>query len=146
MRADERDSTTMPAAQLEHFTLECGDLKTTRDFYCDVLGLTEGFRPQMDFPGYWLYCGGVPVVHLMKREPEDRPRAQTGRLDHIAFKSVEPDITIGKFKANDIPYVENKVWEVGLLQVFVHDPDGLQVELNFHGALPIDKTRMPSAS
>ncbi len=41
----------MPAAELEHFTLECGDLKTTRDFYCDVLGLTEGFRPQMDFPG-----------------------------------------------------------------------------------------------
>jgi len=69
----------MPAAELEHFTLECGDLRTTRDFYCDVLGLTEGFRPQMDFPGYWLYCGGVPVVHLMKREPEDRPRAQTGR-------------------------------------------------------------------
>ena len=71
---------------------------------------------------------------------------QTVLLDHIAFKIVEPDVTIGKFKAHNIAYVENKVWEVGLLLVFVFVPDGLQVELNFHGALPIDKTRMPSAS
>ena len=125
----------MPADQLEHFTLECGDLVRTRDFYCDLIGLKEGFRPQMDFPGHWLYCGGVPVVHLMKREPSDRPKSGTGRLDHIAFKSVDPDATLGKFRDHDIPYTENKVWEIGLLQVFVHDPDGLQIELNFHGAL-----------
>ena len=125
----------MPAEQLEHFTLECADLERTRDFYCDLLGLTAGFRPQMDFPGYWLYCGGVPVVHLMKREPADRPKAQTGRLDHIAFKSVDPEATLGRLKAGGIPYEENKVWEIGLLQVFIYDPDGLQIELNFHGAL-----------
>lgn len=125
----------MPADQLEHFTLECADLDATKNFYCDMLGLTAGFRPQMDFPGYWLYCGGVAVVHLMKREASDRPKANTGRLDHIAFKSVDPDITLGRFRARGIPYMENKVWEIGLLQVFVHDPDGLQIELNFHGAL-----------
>jgi len=125
----------MPAAELEHFTLECGDLERTKHFYCDMLGLTAGFRPQMDFPGHWLYCGGVAVVHLMKREPTDRPKINTGRLDHIAFKSVDPDATLRLLRENDIPYQENKVWEIGLLQVFVHDPDGLQVELNFHGAL-----------
>ncbi|HEY4114637.1 MAG TPA: VOC family protein [Rhizomicrobium sp.] len=136
----------MPAEQLEHFTLECADLRRTRDFYVELLGLEEGFRPQMSFPGYWLYCGGVPVVHLMKREAEDRPKVHTGRLDHIAFKCANPDVTLGLLRRADVPYEENKVWEVGLLQVFVHDPDGLQVELNFHGALPIDKTRMPSAA
>jgi catechol 2,3-dioxygenase-like lactoylglutathione lyase family enzyme len=125
----------MPADQLEHFTLECADLDVTKNFYCDVLGLTAGFRPQMDFPGHWLYCGGVAVVHLMKREPADRPRTNTGRLDHIAFKSVDPEATLGRFRERGIPYEENKVWEIGLLQVFVHDPDGLQIELNFHGAL-----------
>jgi catechol 2,3-dioxygenase-like lactoylglutathione lyase family enzyme len=135
----------MPAEQLEHFTLECADLERTKDFYCDVLGLEAGFRPQMDFPGYWLYCGGVPVVHLMKREDADRPKDTTGRLDHIAFKSVDPDGTLARFRDNRIPYVQNKVWEVGLLQVFVHDPDGLQIELNFHGALE-KQNRMPEAS
>lgn len=125
----------MPAAELEHFTLECADLERTRSFYCDVLGLTAGFRPKMDFPGHWLYCGGVPVVHLMKRERADRPKTNTGRLDHIAFKSVDPDVTLSRFRERDIPFTMNKIPEIGLLQVFVHDPDGLQVELNFHGAL-----------
>jgi catechol 2,3-dioxygenase-like lactoylglutathione lyase family enzyme len=125
----------MPAEQLEHFTIECADLERTRAFYCDILGLTAGFRPQMDFPGYWLYCGGVPIVHLMKREPADRAKDTTGRLDHIAFKSVDPDKTLGGFRERGIPYRENRLMDIGLLQVFVHDPDGLQIELNFHGAL-----------
>lgn len=143
----ERNATgvVMPAAQLEHFTLECADLERTKDFYCDMLGLEAGFRPMMDFPGYWLYCGGVPVVHLMKREEVDRPKDTTGRLDHIAFKSIDPDGTLARFRDNRIPYVQNKVWEVGLLQVFVHDPDGLQIELNFHGALE-KQNRMPEPS
>ena len=125
----------MPADQLEHFTLECADLERTRSFYCDMLGLTAGFRPQMSFPGYWLYCGGVAVVHLMKKEAADRPKTNTGRLDHIAFKSIDPDVTLARLRDHGIAYEENKVWEIGLLQVFVHDPDGLQIELNFHGAL-----------
>jgi len=125
----------MPADQLEHFTIECADLERTKTFYCDILGLEAGFRPRMDFPGYWLYCGGVPVVHLMKREATDRDPSTTGRLDHIAFKSTDPDATIERFRAHNIAYTENKLWDVGLLQVFVHDPDGLQIELNFHGAL-----------
>ena len=44
-------------------------------------------------------------------------------------------MTLARLRDNGIAYEENKVWEIGLLQVFVHDPDGLQIELNFHGAL-----------
>jgi catechol 2,3-dioxygenase-like lactoylglutathione lyase family enzyme len=136
----------VPADQLEHFTIECGDLEATRRFYCDILGLTAGFRPKMDFDGHWLYCGGVPVVHLTKHAGEPiRRKDTTGRLDHIAFKSVDPDTTLGLLRENGIPYQENKVWEIGLLQVFVHDPDGVQIELNFHGALKVDPNRMPGA-
>ncbi len=63
----------------------------------------------------------------------------------LPSRASTPTVTLGRFRENDIPYQENKVWEIGLLQVFVHDPDGLQIELNFHGALPIEKGRMPSA-
>ena len=126
----------MPADQLEHFTIECADLEKTRRFYCDVLGLTVGFRPQMDFDGHWLYCGGVPVVHLTKHAGwPTLPKDHTGRLDHIAFKSTDPEGVFARFREHGIAYKENKVWEIGLLQVFVHDPEGLQIELNFHGAL-----------
>jgi catechol 2,3-dioxygenase-like lactoylglutathione lyase family enzyme len=125
----------MPAEQLEHFTIECADIERTREFYCDVLGLTAGFRPQMDFPGYWIYCGGIPLVHLMKREAADRDKSTTGRLDHIAFRGIDPEKTLSTFRAHGIPYQENHLTDIGLLQVFVNDPDGLLIELNFHGAL-----------
>ena len=42
--------------------------KPTRDFYRNILGLEVGFRPDLNFPGYWLYCGDVPVVHLVPRQ------------------------------------------------------------------------------
>ena len=45
--------------------LQVFDMPTSIRFYRDVLGLTVGFRPKLDFPGYWLYSGGTATVHLM---------------------------------------------------------------------------------
>ena len=47
---------------LQHYTIEPSDLERTKDFYCDVLGLENGERPPLDFPGYWLYSGGTATV------------------------------------------------------------------------------------
>ena len=82
----------MPAQSLNHYTIRVRDLEATKDFYCNIVGLTVGDRPPLNFPGYWLYCGGVPTVHLIGHRAEDpaihdepgKP-AETGRLDHIAF-------------------------------------------------------------
>src|SRR6516162_7010990 len=57
----------MPLNALHHVTVKTANLEVTRDFYRDILGLEVGFRPDLDFPGYWLYCGDVPVVHLVPR-------------------------------------------------------------------------------
>jgi catechol 2,3-dioxygenase-like lactoylglutathione lyase family enzyme len=46
----------MPLNALHHVTVKTPDLETTRDFYRDILGLEVGFRPDLDFPGYWLYA------------------------------------------------------------------------------------------
>ena len=62
----------MPLGGLQHFTIEPADLERSKEFYCDVLGLENGERPPLDFPGYWLYSGGVATVHLMgTRKPRD---------------------------------------------------------------------------
>ena len=45
-------SEAMPLGTLQHFTIEPSDLERTKDFYCDVLGLENGDRPPLDFPGY----------------------------------------------------------------------------------------------
>ena len=84
----------MPLGILQHYTIEPSDLEATKDFYCDVLGLESGDRPPLGFPGYWLYSGGVPTVHLLgERKPREgivvrgteKKFDDTGRFDHIAF-------------------------------------------------------------
>lgn len=125
----------MPAAQLEHYTIRCRDLERTRAFYSEMLGLSVGPRPNFGFPGYWLYCGEVPVVHLVTgagavgKASDDAEG--TGHLDHIAFRATDVAAMIAKLKANDLPFRENKVPDFRVHQVFVHDPDGILVELNF---------------
>ena len=126
----------MPVEQLEHFTVRCADIDATRDFYADMLGLTVGPRPDFPFKGYWLYCGGLPVVHLVDKaelEVRDgvRTGADTGALDHVAFRGIDIEATRATLKAAGLNF-----WEVGvpggrLQQIFVPDPDGVLVELNF---------------
>ena len=88
----------MPLGVLQHYTIEPSDLERTKDFYCDVLGLENGDRPPLGFPGYWLYSGGVPTVHLLgPRKPRDgivvrgteKKFEDTGRFDHIAFAATD---------------------------------------------------------
>ena len=55
----------MPLGVLQHYTIEPSDLERAKNFYCDVLGLENGDRPPLGFPGYWLYSGGIPTVHLL---------------------------------------------------------------------------------
>ncbi len=45
-----------------------------RDFYCDVVGLTEGFRPAFERFGFWLYIGDKDVLHLLHlKKVKDAP-------------------------------------------------------------------------
>jgi catechol 2,3-dioxygenase-like lactoylglutathione lyase family enzyme len=130
----------MALEALEHFTITCADLERTRDFYRDVLGLAEGHRPNFNFAGYWLYAGDIPVVHLtdekgaiVENRGGPRGNANTGRLDHIAFRGRDAAATIAKLKANNIAYRENEIPDARLHQIFVRDPNGIMIEMNFRG-------------
>jgi catechol 2,3-dioxygenase-like lactoylglutathione lyase family enzyme len=127
----------MALEALEHYTINCADLEGTRDFYRDVLGLADGFRPKLGFAGYWLYAGDIPVVHLLGKEgalPENRDAeqgAKTGSLDHIAFRGKDAQATIARLNAHGLKFRENQIREINLHQVFVRDPNGIMVEMNF---------------
>jgi catechol 2,3-dioxygenase-like lactoylglutathione lyase family enzyme len=130
----------MPLGQLQHYTVEPSDLEATKDFYCDVLGLVDGDRPPLGFPGYGLYSGGVATVHLIgQRRPREgivirgteKKFTDTNRLDHIAFAATGPDEIRARLKASNVQYREQIVPRTGDLQFFLYDPDGVGVELNF---------------
>jgi catechol 2,3-dioxygenase-like lactoylglutathione lyase family enzyme len=121
----------MPVEGVDHYTVITEDLAATRHFYCDLLGLSEGWRPAFDFPGAWLYAGGHPIVHIVAGRPIPGGRT-TGAVDHVAFKaSGDPAEMSRKLGAEGIKHNTRTVVGTGIRQVFCLDPNGVQVELNF---------------
>ena len=119
---------------LNHFTIRVVDLERTKDFYAEILGLPVGHRPPLGFPGYWLYCGDIPTVHLIgPREGDGTPRASgaTGLFDHIAFSCTGLAAMRANLAAHNIQFTERIIPRDRQTQLFLHDPDGIAVELNF---------------
>lgn len=119
----------MPAVAMNHFTVLAKDLEATRQFYVSVLGLVEGYRPDLGFPGAWLYIGDAAVLHIVagRTSPAD-PR---GVLDHMAFTAKELAGTVRRLEANGIGYDLRRQPESGVWQLFCFDPNGARVELDF---------------
>lgn len=120
---------------LNHFTIRCADLEATRGFYADVLGLEAGDRPPLGFPGYWMYVGGHPTVHLVGPRERDahipRDVGPTGLFDHIAFSATGLAAMKDRLQSHGVAFEERLVPRDGQTQLFFHDPDGVAVELNF---------------
>jgi catechol 2,3-dioxygenase-like lactoylglutathione lyase family enzyme len=116
---------------LNHVSTRPRDLEATRSFYVDVLGLEVGPRPALPFPGYWLYIGDQAVVHLLGTEPGSAAPPPTGRLDHIAFEGSGLDEIKSRLNRHQISFDERAIASVNLTQLFMHDPDGVAVEINF---------------
>lgn len=118
---------------LNHFTVRPADLDRSRDFYVNVLGLAVGERPPLGFPGYWLYCGGIPTVHLIGPRDGDNDRSvgPTGLLDHIAFSCTGLAKMRATLAARGIAHTERVIPRDLQTQIFLHDPDGVAVELNY---------------
>ena len=125
----------MPLHALNHFTICPLDLDKTKDFYADVLGLEVGYRPPLNFPGYWLYSAGMPTVHLIGyrdgETPAKRRETKTGRLDHVAFSSSGLKQLRARLKSRNVAFEERVIPRDGQTQIFLRDPDGIAVELNF---------------
>lgn len=126
----------MGLAGLEHLLVLTGDLETTKEFWCDVLGLEAGERPDLPFPGYWLYADGVPCVHLAERAAYETHAATldlppaAGPVDHVAFAADGYGTLAARLTAAGVEAVQNEIPGAGIRQLFVTDPNGVRVELN----------------
>ena len=130
----------MPLTKMEHFLVLTDDIDGTRDFYCGALGFTVGFRPDLAFPGHWLYLGDTPCIHIGEWKtytahsaergiPVTSPAASTGAVDHIAFNANDFEEIVARLKRHGTPTQVNHAPN-GLRQLFLADPNGVKIEIN----------------
>jgi catechol 2,3-dioxygenase-like lactoylglutathione lyase family enzyme len=121
----------MPIDGFQHVNIRTTALERARDFYVRALGLRVGERPPFTSVGYWLYLGSQPVVHLVQLPAGETRDAGSGRVDHVAFHGVDLDGTREALNAAGIPFRETVVPRDHTVQIFIHDPDGVKIEINF---------------
>lgn len=124
----------MTAVAFNHFNLRAPRelLDALRDFYRDVVGLQPGPRPPFRSFGYWLYLGTQPVLHLSEALPaEERVTGVATTFDHVAFTCIERAAMEERLQHMGVAYEVMQVPATKQVQLFVTDPAGNGVELNF---------------
>ncbi|MGA1600000.1 MAG: VOC family protein [bacterium] len=116
---------------LDHVNIETVQLEQTIRFYEEVLGLENGDRPPFDFPGAWLYAGGHPVIHLVEVEALS---AVKGPIDHVAWIAQGYEEMKQKLEEQGVAFRLLEVPGSSIRQIFIQDPNGVRLELNFQGA------------
>lgn len=102
-----------------------------KNFYCDVVGLAEGFRPTFERFGFWLYIGDKDVLHLITPKEGDGRSSKKSSFDHVAFKATNYEDILKKLKYLEISFEEKTIPGMRAHQIFLNDPAGNRVELNF---------------
>ncbi len=125
----------MPSYHLNHINIRTPDLAATRDFYAEVIGLEEGFRPPFPTPGHWMYAGDQPIVHISPCEPDSpartNPAGMGGGLDHFAMWGSGLADQLATLERHGIDYEKRLAGAGRVIQVFFKDPNGVKIELGF---------------
>ena len=136
----------MPLSHIEHFLVQTADMARTRDWFVRVLGLRVGPSPDFKFPVCWLYLGDKDVVHVTEGGTqvsenrktyvgqESQATRGTGVVDHIAFRATGLPQMLEHLRALGVEFKQRQVDDQGLYQLFMFDPNGIKIELNYDSA------------
>lgn len=111
-----------------HVSLIVADIRRSRGFYGELLGLEEIERPDFGLPGAWYQAGAVQL-HLLE-PPADRdsgrpPETLTPLAAHLAFEVEDYEAVRESLEAAGVEVLGLGA-EVG--QLFARDPDGNVLE------------------
>ena len=131
----------MSIQSLNHYNLRVPrtSVAAFERFYVDVLGFRAERFARNGIEGFWLYAAGEPLVHVTQVEapPEPTSSASTapahtsGIVDHVAFTCERLDDLLARLDRLDVRHTRHDFPEFGFVQIVVHDPLGLKIELNF---------------
>lgn len=124
---------------LDHVNLQTTRLAETVSFYRDVIGLEQRDPPGLD-PTLvqWMHDErGHGIVHistvgsLLGEAPAELDGTGTGAVHHIALDCTGHDGMVAKLQARGLSFRLNHVAGIDLRQIFVQDPNGVLLELNY---------------
>jgi catechol 2,3-dioxygenase-like lactoylglutathione lyase family enzyme len=144
----------MSVRRLEHCNIRTSKFQETVAFYETFLGLKARRAPMAPehAPATWLYDeSGEAVIHLTPYDPSDPGGSYAriinfregepvpefvggGAIDHIAFDCHGYANVKALLQSNKVKFAENAFPSSNLQQLFIRDPNGVTLELNFRSA------------
>lgn len=133
----------MTVEAIDHINIRTPDVPGTARFFADVLDMqvidTPGI-PDRSMAAWICDDAGRAVVHVgtadvrypWEDEVEVNPEG-SGRVHHVALRCVGYDAVAARLDRLNIPSRQNLVAEIGLRQLFISEPNGILLELNFFG-------------
>lgn len=139
----------MQLVDIQHVAIKTQDLEATNAFYTEVLGMTLAHRPEFDFPGSWLNIGST-MFHVMAGyaglDKDGKSPNGGASVDHIALEASGFDSFKQNFETRGIDWRQFDIPDAGLWQLFLHDPNGILIELNFTTAKEPDGSAGPDGT
>ena len=116
---------------LDHVTVITKDLKKTKDFYINILGMNIDYnRPPFKFDGIWLSLNKRAVLHVVVKEEHIIDENLLPTLDHVAFRAKDMKNIKLNLKKNSISYEEKVTPDNKISQIFLKDPNGIKIEIS----------------
>ncbi len=119
----------LPIRSLHHVARVTRHLDESRAFYRDVLGFREIPRPQLGFPGAWLFNYGLQIHLLVNDAPQGPRELIETRDNHLAFYVEDIDAVERLLDEHAVTVRVNIQRDTNLKQIFFHDPDGHHIEV-----------------
>jgi catechol 2,3-dioxygenase-like lactoylglutathione lyase family enzyme len=122
----------MPVSGLDHVNIRTLDVAASVKFYVDLFDFEYTQGPGiMGQKANWLYdTAGKPIIHFRVAATES---SSTGPLDHVALRCHGKGEILQRLQQQGIEHKIADHLVPGLTQVFLKDPHGVALELNFSG-------------
>jgi catechol 2,3-dioxygenase-like lactoylglutathione lyase family enzyme len=138
---------------LDHYNVITQRLPETLSFYGEILDMRSGPTPSNDPRSAWLYdSGDRPILHVQSIDPAAPERKLeavmqrlggvidsisladlkgSGAIEHVALECSDYERVLQRLQARSVAFRTNEVPSIPLRQIFVKDPNGIVLELNF---------------
>ncbi|MBQ2342197.1 MAG: VOC family protein [Bacteroidaceae bacterium] len=119
---------------VNHIAIICSDYQASLGFYCSVLGcriISEEYRAERRSMMTKLSLGGEYLIELFTfPDSPDRPSyPEACGLRHLAFTVENLAQTVQELERMGVPHEPVRTAPNGEQCCFIHDPDGLPIEL-----------------